>query len=129
MKVNKNKADYSVPAILVNNEIVRKYGYTARITRFWEFLADAILIPKFEILDLTTIHPDFESYIVDRYIDWVNGKDIELKEIQEAILVAGDFTQNEKLLLKDKEIEDKLWGIFLAVSNPDRIIENNLKND
>ena len=115
MLVNKNRTDYTMPAILVNNEIVRRFGYTARIT----------------ILDLNSVHPDFESYIIDRFIDWSNGKDINLKDIQEAILVAGEFTKNEKLLIENPEMEDKLWGIFLALSNPDRIIENknNIKND
>lgn len=124
MLVNKNRTDYTTPAILMNNEIVKRFGYTARITRIWEFLTVALLIPKFEILDLNSISPDFESYIIDRYIDWSNGKDVNLKDIQDAILVAGDFTKNEKILIENPEMEDKLWGIFLAVSNPDRIIEN-----
>ena len=60
--------------------------------------------------------------MVDRLIDWNTGKDIDFSLIKEAILLAGEFTEKEKLLLKQDDIEDRLWGIFLAVSNPERTI-------
>lgn len=119
---NKESNDFSSSAALVCNLIVEKYGYTARITRIWELLQDALAIPKFELLDHREVKPEFESYLVDRLIDWNTGKDVDFSLIKEAILLAGEFTGKEKLLLRQDDIEDRLWGIFLAVSNPERTI-------
>ena len=130
MKKSKENTDYTASAALVCNLIVEKYGYTARITRIWEMLADALAIKEFEFLDFKTVRPEFESYLVDRLIDWNSGKEIDFTLIKEAILVAGDFTGLEKILLGQDDIEDRLWGIFLAVSNPERTINiNTIKND
>lgn len=101
--------------------VVQKYGYTARITRMWEFLCDIIYSPHFEILDTTTVDPMFDSYLVDRFVEWNEGKDIDFSEIKDKIFEYGDFTVVEKQKLEDK-IEYKLWGIFLAVSNPGRLL-------
>jgi len=119
---NKESSDFSSSAALVCNLIVEKYGYTARITRIWELLQDALAIQEFELLDYRGVKPEFESYLVDRLIDWNTGKDVDFSLIKEAILLAGEFTGKEKLLLRQDDIEDRLWGIFLAVSNPERII-------
>lgn len=110
MKKSIKDKDYSGGAILVCNTIKAKYGITARITRIWEFLEVALSIEKFEILDTRLVHPNFESYIVDRFIDWMNGEEVDFSEIQKAILVAGDFTEREKILLRQNDIEDRLWG-------------------
>lgn len=119
---NKESNDFSSSAALVCNLIVEKYGYTARITRIWELLQDALAIQEFELLDYREVKPEFESYLVDRLIDWNTGKDVDFSLIKEAILLAGEFTGKEKLLLRQDDIEDRLWGIFLAVSNPERTI-------
>ena len=119
---NKESNDFSSSAALVCNLIVEKYGYTSRITRIWELLQDALAIQEFELLDHREVEPEFESYLVDRLIDWNTGKDVDFSLIKEAILLAGEFTGKEKLLLRQDDIEDRLWGIFLAVSNPERTI-------
>ena len=119
---NKESNDFSSSAALVCNLIVEKYGYTARITRIWELLQDALAIQEFELLDHREVKPEFESYLVDRLIDWNTGKDVDFSLIKEAIFLAGEFTGKEKLLLRQDDIEDRLWGIFLAVSNPERTI-------
>lgn len=119
---NKESNDFSSSATLVCNLIVEKYGYTARITRIWELLQDALAIQEFELLDYREVKPEFESYLIDRLIDWNTGKDVDFSLIKEAILLAGEFTGKEKLLLRQDDIEDRLWGIFLAVSNPERTI-------
>lgn len=119
---NKESNDFSSSAALVCNLIVEKYGYTARITRIWELLQDALAIQEFELLDYREVKPEFESYLVDRLIDWNTGKNVNFSLIKEAILLAGEFTGKEKLLLRQDDIEDRLWGIFLAVSNPERTI-------
>jgi hypothetical protein len=122
---NKENTDYTNSSILVNNLIVEKYGYTARITRIWELLCDALSIEEFEILDPKDIKPEFESYLVDQYIDWKRGRDVDFSLIKEAILIAGEFTGKEKLLLDQDDVEEKLWGIFLAISDPGRTIKIN----
>lgn len=119
---NKESNDFSSSAALVCNLIVEKYGYTARITRIWELLQDALAIQEFELLDYREVKPEFESYLIDRLIDWNTGKDVDFSLIKEAILLAGEFTGKEILLLRQDDIEDRLWGIFLAISNPERTI-------
>ena len=119
---NKESNDFSSSAALVCNLIVEKYGYTARITRIWELLQDALAIQEFELLDHREVKPEFESYLVDRLIDWNTGKDVDFSLIKEAIFLAGEFTGKEKLLLRQDDIEDRLCEIFLAVSNPERTI-------
>jgi hypothetical protein len=126
---NKENTDYTSSAVLVCNLIVEKYGYTARITRIWEMLRDSLSISEFEFLDFRNISPEFESYMVDRLIDWNTGKDVDFSQIKDAILTAGYFTGIEKLLLNQEDIEDRLWGIFLAVSNPGRTINLNNKKE
>ena len=126
---NKENTDYTSSAVLVCNLIVEKYGYTARITRLWEMLRDSLSISEFEVFDFRDISPEFESYLVDRLIDWNTGKDVDFSQIKDAILTVGYFTEIEKLLLKQEDIEDRLWGIFLAVSNPGRTINLNNKKE
>jgi hypothetical protein len=126
---NKENTDYTSSAVLVCNLIIEKYGYTARITRIWEMLRDSLSISEFEFLDFRNISPEFESYMVDRLIDWNTGKDVDFSQIKDAILTAGYFTGIEKLLLNQEDIEDRLWGIFLAVSNPGRTINLNNKKE
>ena len=126
---NKENTDYTSSAVLVCNLIVEKYGYTARITRIWEMLRDSLSISEFEFLDFRNISPEFESYMVDKLIDWNTGKDVDFSQIKDAILTAGYFTGIEKLLLNQEDIEDRLWGIFLAVSNPGRTINLNNKKE
>lgn len=116
MKKYLTDKDYSKEAVLVRDAIKSRYGITARITRIWEFLEVALSIEKFEILDTNLVHPNFESYIVDCFIDWMNGREVDFSEIQNAILTAGDFTEREKILLGQNDIEDRLWGIFLALT-------------
>ena len=45
-------------------------------------------------------------------------KNDDFGEIYEAILTVGDFTTTEKRTMMYEKIEEILWGIFLAICNP-----------
>ena len=45
------------------------------------------------------------------------GDEVNFTDIYDAILKVGDFTQSEKLTLDSCNIEERLLGIFLALSN------------
>lgn len=115
---NKNCTDYTPTCIQVYKLIRSKYGYNARISGIWQMLPDSIGIEKLELLDTKYIqNGNFESYLIDRQIDWQDGKDVDFSEVFDAILITGDFTSEEKLLLQSGNIEERLWGIFLAITN------------
>lgn len=113
-----DNTEYTYTTLLVEDLIKSKYGYTARITDIWKLLAASISLEKFEILDPKNyMNGPFESYLIDEYIKWINGKEVNFTDIYEAILKVGDFTQSEKLALSSCNIEERLLGIFLALNN------------
>lgn len=110
--------EYSYTTLLVEDLIKNKYGYTARITDIWKLLADSIGLEKFELLDPKYyMNGPFESYLIDEYIKWNKEEEIDFTDIYEAILKVGDFTSSEKLTLSSCSVEERLLGIFLALSN------------
>ena len=117
---NKDCTDYTDTTKYTYSLIRNKYGYTARITNIWELLQTALDIEEFELLTPEYYNnANFESYLIDRQIDWLGGRDIDFEEIYKSILTVGDFTADEKRLMTYKNIEEILWGIFLAICNPD----------
>lgn len=108
-------------AKLAYDSITQKYGYTARISIFWEMLPMTFGLPKFELLDLGDYQFGFfENYLIEKHIEWENGNEIDFSEISEKILNIGDFTSSEKLLMLDNNnLEIRLWSIFTAISFPD----------
>lgn len=120
---NKNSSDFTEAARSTYNIIKSKFGYTARITNIWELLQSSLGIEEFEILDTRFYNNvEFNSYLIDQQIEWLAGKDLDFGDIVEAILTVGEFTQEEKRLLKDSRTEEILWGIFLAICNHDLVI-------
>jgi len=110
--------EYSYTTLSVKDLIKSKFGYTARISDIWSLLATSISLNKFEILDPRYyMNGPFESYLVDEYIKWNNGEEVNFTDIYESILNVGDFTQSEKLTLNSCNIEERLLGIFLALNN------------
>lgn len=109
---------YSYTTLLVEDLIRQKFGYTARISDIWKLLAASLGLVKFEILDPRYyMNGPFESYLVDQFIKWNKGEEVNFTDIYEAILLVGDFTQSEKLAMSSSNIEERLLGIFLALSN------------
>lgn len=117
---NKDCVDYTETVKITYNLIRSTYGYTARIVNIWEMLKKIFSVEEFELLTPELYNnASFESYLIDRQIDWLNGKDIDFGEIYDAILTVGDFTGEEKRMMNYRKIEEILWGIFLAICNPD----------
>ena len=117
---NKDCVDYTNVVKTTYNLIRKTYSYSARIINIWEMLKKVFFINEFELLTPELYNnANFESYLIDRQIDLMNGKDVDFGEIYEAILTVGDFTAEEKRMMVYEKIEEILWGIFLAICNPD----------
>ena len=117
---NKDCTDYTDVVKITYNQIRNKYGYTARITNLWEMLRHILFLDEFELLTPELYdNYSFESYLIDRQLDWMAGKDVDFGEIYESMLNFGDFSADEKRMMVYEKIEEILWGIFLAICNPD----------
>ena len=117
---NKGCTDYTDVVKITYNQIRNKYGYTARITNLWEMLRYILFLDEFELLTPELYdNYSFESYLIDRQLDWMAGKDVDFGEIYESMLNFGDFSADEKRMMVYEKIEEILWGIFLAICNPD----------
>jgi Na+/citrate or Na+/malate symporter len=77
-------------------------------------------LKEFQLYDSYQIsNGQFESYCIDKLKDFMDGKDVDFTELYEAILIAGDFLESEKKLLKKSDIEERLWAIYLAIIDQD----------
>lgn len=95
-----------------------KFGPGLRITRMFELLRFVFNIKEFLLIDDQLVqNGNFDSWLLDRQIDWQAGKSVDFSEVYKAILTAGDFLAREKIQFEEGNIEEKLWAIFLAVSN------------
>ena len=56
---------------------------------------------------------------MDRQIEWQKGEDVNLSEIYRALLVAGDFTSQERLMFETGSMEERIWAILLLITSPD----------
>jgi hypothetical protein len=122
MQLIKNKEDIDYTEVVKDTySLVRStLGYTARIINIWDILKLTLGINEFEILMPEMYNnASFESYLVNKQIDWMEGRDVDFHEIYEAVLTVGDFTSEEKRLMINRRLEEILWGIFLAICNPE----------
>ncbi len=122
MQLIKNKEDIDYTEVVKDTySLVRStLGYTARIINIWDILKLTLGINEFEILMPEMYNnASFESYLVNKQIDWMEGRDVDFHEIYEAVLTVGDFTSEEKRLMINRKLEEILWGIFLAICNPE----------
>ena len=119
MKKSKKDRDFSDITRMTYKVLNHKFGYTARIMDILNLIKESYGLKEFKILDFN--NPDlrnFETYVIDQYIDWVKEKEIDFDNIEKAILSIGDFTEMEKLLLQSGDLQDRLWAIFLCLSDP-----------
>jgi len=111
--------DYTATTVTVYNVLTAKYGWTARITDIWPLLRDAFGLEEFEILDTNVIaNSPFQSYLIDKQIAWQEGKEVDFKEISDAVISTGEFSMREKRTFIDGNIEERLWAIMLAITDP-----------
>jgi len=116
---NKYNTDYPDIVRLTYRVIVSKEKYSLRITDIWKLLLLAFDLKEFELIDLRLINNgQFESYLIDQQIAWMNGENVNFTDIYNAILTVGDFTANEKLIFNSGNFEERLWAILLVIVDP-----------
>lgn len=117
---NKNDNDYTEIVKSVYHLLSNEFGYLARISDIWLLLARSFNIKEFELIDTRQYqNGQFESYLIDRLIDWKHGKDVNFSEITDAIKTVGDFTSSEKLMFEHGNIDERLWAIYLLIDSPE----------
>ena len=121
-KVTKKNKNYPATTLETFHRVVRDFGGTARISNMFEIWKDIYDIDEFMLLDLRQCqNSPFEAYLMDRQLDWMNGEEVDLTEVYESILTAGDFTTSEKRLFQVGKPEERIWGILLAITDPTNI--------
>lgn len=118
MLKNKEDKNYTETVRTVYRLLVNS-NHVLRITNIFDLLALSLGISSFDLIDMRMINNgSFESYLVDRQIDWCCGRDIDFDEIYKSILEVGEFTESEKILFSSGNLEERLWAIMLAVVDP-----------
>ena len=114
-----NDTDFTDVVRSVYKLLSEKYGYTARISDIFILLKDAFDIKEFLLLDFKNVRSiELESWLIDTFIDWKNGKEVDFIQVYNALLEAGDFSISEKNLFVTGLVEERLWAIFLVIANP-----------
>lgn len=117
---NKYNTDYPETTVMVYRYLLPNNQYSARISNMFQLLAESFGLKNFEILDYRDIqNGPFVSWLMDRQIEWQKGEDVNLSEIYRALLVAGDFTSQEKLMFETGSMEERIWAILLLITSPD----------
>ena len=116
---NKNNNDYTDIVKSVYHLLSSEFGYLARISDIWLLLARSFNLPKFELIDTNQYqNGELESYLIDRLIDWREGKDVNFTDISDALKFVGDFTGDELLMFEHGKIDERLWAIYLVILDP-----------
>lgn len=103
------------------NILKQKHGYTGRMSEFVKYLTEIFGINEFEFFDPYTWNKaEFLSYLVDRQIEYRDGKTLDMAQLHKDILVAYDFTRKEKRMFIEESIEKRLWSIFIFLNNPNK---------
>ena len=116
---NVKDTDYTDLVRKTYHLVVDNYGYSIRITRLIELLETALGSLKFRIIDHKLMRgSEFESHLLDVQYDFINGKDIDFNELYSYLVENVDFLESEKRIMRLGKIEEVLWGILLAVIDP-----------
>ena len=116
---NVKDTDYTDLVRKTYHLVVDNYGYSIRITRLIELLETALGSLKFRIIDHKLMRgSEFESHLLDIQYDFINGKDIDFNELYGYLIENVDFLESEKRIMRLGKIEEILWGILLAVIDP-----------
>lgn len=101
------------------NLLKHKYGYAIRISDFPLLLAETYG-REFELFDpMTWNSGEFMSYLMDLQIKFMKEKkEIDLAQLHRDILKVYDWTREEKNLFLTDSVEERMWSIFLSISDP-----------
>jgi len=117
---NKYNTNYPETTVMVYRYLLPNNQYSARISNMFQLLAESFGLKNFEILDYRNIqNGPLVSWLMDRQIEWQKGEDVNLSEIYRALLVAGDFTSQERLMFETGSMEERIWAILLLITSPD----------
>ncbi len=117
---NRNDNDYTEIVKSVYHLLSIEFRYSAKITDIWLLVARSFNIPKLELIDPGQyMNGQFESYLIDRFIEFRDGKDVNFTDIAEAVEIVGDFTIEEKLMFMHGKLDERLWAIYLIILDPD----------
>lgn len=115
----KNSKDFTDTVIYTYRRLNKLYGPTARITSMFELFRDAFEIEEFLVFDPRFCqNGTFQSWLMDRQKDWMEGREVDFNEVFKAILEAGDFTKQEQRSFILGDAPERIWAIFLAVCDP-----------
>lgn len=121
--MKRNKKDLSNLSDITKTVYIllrNKYGYTLRISNFWKLLTDSVGINEFELINFRElVNGEIETFLMDYQIKWMNGEDVDFFDIVDMILRVGDFTRSEKELFESGNMEDRVFGIYLSICNPE----------
>lgn len=118
--VNKYNTEYPEITKITYTYLLQFYKYTARIADIWQLIKDSYDIKEFDALDYGQIqNGSLTSWLIDRQIDWQEGRDVNFTEVYQALLTAGEFTSSEKKMFETSGIEERLWAIFLLITDPE----------
>ena len=118
--ININTKDSDIPKITKEcfNTLKDRFGHNIKITDLPDLLR-TVSSQKLEGIDYTTDWtPMFVSYLIDLQRSFMSGCNIDMVVFHQDIIKIFHPTKLEKQYLVDEKIEERLWAIFLAVSNP-----------
>ena len=95
-------------------------GMPARISDFWTILFKTFNIkdPKdyIDYWDQKTIF--FDSYLIDVYSKWLRNEEVDFSELQEKVLSNIESSSARIEFTNPGDFQDRLWAIFLFLSDP-----------
>lgn len=100
------------------NRMLRKFKGNTKVSDFIQLL-EAEYDYKFELFDSKTWNnPLFLSHLIDLIIEFKQGQEIDLSELHTDLLKVFQFTKSEKNMFLELSVEERLWAIFLILSEP-----------
>lgn len=129
-KININVPEEDIPRLTKEcfNWLRWKFGVNTKITDLPELLRASLDMELEGINYNSDWTPQFVSYLIDLQRDFMAGRDIDMVVFHQDIIKVFHLSRLERQLLVDKNPEERLWSIWLAVSCKNR--KNfNLKND
>lgn len=130
MKININTPDEEIPELTKEcfNRLKDTYGYNLKITDLPDYLK-LLTDMNLEHVDYQeTWTPMFVSYLIDLQHRFMKGDDLDMVVFHQDIIKVFHPSGLEKKLLVKNNIEERLWAIWLAVSNPSKQ-KFNITND
>lgn len=119
-KININTPEKDIPVLTKEcfNMLKDKFGCNFKITDLPDYLR-VVTLQKFEDIDYhTDWTPMFVSYLIDLQHKFMKGGNLDMVVFHQDIIKVFHPSKLEKQLLVKDNFEERLWAIWLAVSEP-----------